>query len=250
QKILKEKELAIKEKVPQLLRTGLSYQEIANQLVSNPLTKRFIIDICWKLNKGKKIIPRIPANFPLFGDYLEDITSGLEKSGMVWDEVKKIEKIDYKDFVYDFTVAHPEHNFIAENFVVSNCIGGVAATDPDEEGVISPGGIGYDVNCGIRLMRTNLTLPDVKDKLRHLLAALFNNIPCGLGSTSSLKLPFHELKQVLKKGAKWAVGRGYGSAEDLERTEDYGRMEGADPEKVSQRALKRGKNQLGTLGSG
>ena len=250
QKILKEKELAIKEKVPQLLRTGLSYQEIANQLVSNPLTKRFIIDICWKLNKGKKIIPRIPANFPLFGDYLEDITSGLEKSGMVWDEVKKIEKIDYKDFVYDFTVTHPEHNFIAENFVVSNCIGGVAATDPDEGGVISPGGIGYDVNCGIRLMRTNLTLPDVKDKLRHLLAALFNNIPCGVGSTSSLKLSFHELRRVLKEGAKWAIKQGYGSKDDLERTEDYGRMEGADPEKVSQQALKRGNNQLGTLGSG
>lgn len=147
QKILKEKERAIKEKVPQLLKTGLSYQEIANQLAGNPLTKRFIIDICWKLNKGKKVIPRIPANFPSFNDYLKDVTSGLEKSGMVWDEITKIEKIDYKDFVYDFTVTHPEHNFIAENFVVSNCIGGVAATDPDEAGVISPGGIGYDINC-------------------------------------------------------------------------------------------------------
>ncbi len=250
QKILKEKEVAIKEKVPQLLKTGLSYQKIANQLVSNPLTKRFIIDTCWKFNKGKKIIPRIPANFPSFDEYLKDITSGLEKSGMVWDEVKKIEKIDYKDFVYDFTVAHPEHNFIAENFVVSNCIGGVAATDPNAGGVISPGGIGYDINCGVRLIRTNLTLSDVKSKLRHLLAALFNNIPCGVGSTSSLRLTFHELKQVLKEGAKWAVKKGYGSAEDLERTEDYGRIQGADAEKVSQQALKRGKNQLGTLGSG
>ncbi|MCK4418858.1 RtcB family protein, partial [Candidatus Aerophobetes bacterium] len=82
------------------------------------------------------------------------------------------------------------------------------------------------------------------------MATLFNNIPCGVGSTSSLRLPFHELKQVLRKGAKWAVKKGYGSAEDLERTEDYGRMQGADAEKVSQQALKRGKNQLGTLGSG
>ncbi len=130
------------------------------------------------------------------------------------------------------------------------CIGGVAATDPDEGGVISPGGIGYDINCGIRLMRTNLTLPDVKDKLRHLLVALFNRIPCGVGSTSSLKLSFHELRRVLKEGAKWAIKQGYGSKDDLERTEDYGRMEGADPEEVSQQALKRGKNQLGTLGSG
>jgi len=129
------------------------------------------------------------------------------------------------------------------------CIGGVAATDL-EKGVISPGGIGYDINCGVRLMRTNLTLSDVKSKLRYLLAALFNNIPCGVGSTSSLRLAFHELKQVLKEGAKWAVKKGYGLAEDLERTEEYGRMQGADAEKVSQQALKRGKNQLGTLGSG
>ncbi|MBA3062928.1 MAG: hypothetical protein FP833_08285, partial [Atribacteria sp.] len=146
QKILKEKEAAIKEKVPRLLKAGLSYQKIANQLESNPLTKRFILDTCWKLNKGKKVIPRIPANFPLFDDFLKDVTLGLEKSGMVWDEIKKIKKIDYKGFVYDFTVAHTEHNFIAENFVVSNCIGGVAATSLDN-GVISPGGVGFDINC-------------------------------------------------------------------------------------------------------
>jgi len=249
QKILEEKDIAIKEKIPQLLKTGLSYQEIANQLAGNPLTERFIIDVCWKLKKEKKVTSRIPANFSKFSDYLKDITSGLEKSGMVWDEVEKIEKIDYKGFVYDFTVAHPEHNFIAENFVVSNCIGGVAATDI-EKGVISPGGIGFDINCGVRLIRTNLTLPDIKSKLYNLLVALFNNIPCGVGCTSSLKLTFHELKKVLKNGAKWAIKNGYGVEDDLERTEEYGVMIGADPEKVSEQALKRGKNQLGTLGSG
>ena len=146
-KVLKEKEGAIEEKIPQLLKTGLSYQQIANQLAGNPLTERFIIDVCWKLNKGRKITPRISANFPRFKKYLKNVTSGLRKSGMIWDEVKNIERIEYEDCVYDFTVAHPEHNFIAENFVVSNCIGGVAATDPDEGGVISPGGIGYDINC-------------------------------------------------------------------------------------------------------
>ncbi|KKM23437.1 hypothetical protein LCGC14_1615210 [marine sediment metagenome] len=82
------------------------------------------------------------------------------------------------------------------------------------------------------------------------MAALFNNIPCGVGCTSSLKLPFHELKKVLRDGVSWAIKRDYGLPEDLERTEEYGKMEGADPEKVSQQALKRGKNQLGTLGSG
>ena len=130
------------------------------------------------------------------------------------------------------------------------CVGGVAATDPDEGGVISPGGIGYDINCGVRLMRTNLTLPDIQDKMRDLLVALFNDIPCGVGCTSSLKLPFHELKKVLRDGAKWAIKNGYGRKDDILRTEEYGTMIGADPEKVSERALKRGRDQLGTLGSG
>jgi len=129
-------------------------------------------------------------------------------------------------------------------------IGGVAATDPDERGIISPGGIGYDINCGVRLVRTNLEQKDIKPKLRQLLSALFNIIPCGVGSTSRLKLSTSELRKVLKDGAKWAIARGYGEKEDLERCEDYGTMEGADPEKVSKTAYKRGSDQLGTLGSG
>jgi len=129
-------------------------------------------------------------------------------------------------------------------------IGGVAATDPGERGVISPGGIGYDINCGVRLIRTNLEEKDIKPKLKELLASLFTHIPCGVGSTSKLKLSGSDLKKVLKEGAKWAVKRGYGEEEDLERCEEYGTMEGADPEKVSQNAYKRGHDQLGTLGSG
>jgi len=129
-------------------------------------------------------------------------------------------------------------------------IGGVAATDPDKDGVISPGGIGYDINCGVRLVRTNLEEKDVKPKLRQLLAALFTHIPCGVGSTSKLKLSISDVKQVLKEGARWAIKRGYGEDGDLERCEDYGVMKGANPEKVSQHAYKRGHDQLGTLGSG
>ncbi len=146
-KILKEKEEVINVTIPKLLKERLSYQKIALQLAGNPLTKRFIIDVCWKLNKGRRISPRIPFNFPDFSDYLKEVTEGLGMSGMVWDEIKEIEKIPYQDFVYDFTVSHSDHNFIANNFVVSNCIGGVAATDPKEGGVISPGGVGYDINC-------------------------------------------------------------------------------------------------------
>ena len=146
-KILKEKEKAIKVEIPQLLRNKLSYKKIALQLAGNPLTKRFIMDVCWKLNRGKKIVPRIPFSFPSFENYLKEVTQGLSRSGMVWSEIKEIKEVPYKSFVYDFTVSHPDHNFIANNFVVSNCIGGVAATDPEEGGVISPGGVGFDINC-------------------------------------------------------------------------------------------------------
>lgn len=146
QRILREKEEAINVTIPSLLKNKLSYQKIALQLAGNPLTKRFIIDVCWKLNKDKKVVPRVPASFPLFKDYLKVVTEGLGQSGMVWDDIGKIEKVPCQDFVYDFTVSHSDHNFIADNFVVSNCIGGVAAVDT-RDGVISPGGIGYDINC-------------------------------------------------------------------------------------------------------
>ena len=128
-------------------------------------------------------------------------------------------------------------------------IGGVAAFDM-EEGIISPGGVGYDINCGCRILRTGLTLPDVQDNIKKLVTALFRGIPSGVGSTGTVTLNLHEEKQVLQKGARWVVERGYGEREDLERTEDGGMMEEADPEAVSQRALERGRKQLGTLGSG
>ena len=128
-------------------------------------------------------------------------------------------------------------------------IGGVAAFDIDE-GIISPGGVGYDINCGCRLMRTELTLDEVKPKIQELVTALFHSIPSGVGSTGKIKTNQKEEKDVLVNGAKWAVQRGMGTEEDLMRTEDYGRMEGADPEMISERALTRGKDQLGTLGSG
>jgi tRNA-splicing ligase RtcB len=249
QKMLREKKEAIKIAIPRLLKEGLSYQKVAFQLAGNPLTKRFIIDICCKLNKGKKVIPRIPANFPLFKNYLEEVTEGLGQSGMVWGEIEKIEKIPYRDFVYDFTVSHSDHNFIAENFVVSNCIGGVAAFNM-ENGIISPGGVGYDINCGVRLLRTNLRLEDVKDKMRQLINGLFSNIPCGVGTKGKIRLSSNELQEVLVKGTKWAVDKGYGRKEDIECTEEKGALPGADPSKVSPRALERGRPQLGTLGSG
>lgn len=128
-------------------------------------------------------------------------------------------------------------------------IGGVAAFDADE-GVISPGGVGYDINCGCRLMRTNLKSREVESKLPELLDALARDIPSGVGSTGRTKLSASEEKKVFVEGARWAVRHGYGLPEDLDRTESAGCLEGADPKAVSDRAIERGAKQLGTLGSG
>ena len=128
-------------------------------------------------------------------------------------------------------------------------IGGVAATRVSD-GVISPGGVGFDINCGVRLLRTDLTEEAVKPKIEQLLAELFVNVPSGLGSEGKIRLRGKELEKLLVKGAGWAVQAGYGGSEDLEFTEERGCLEGADPDKVSDKAKKRGTPQAGTLGSG
>ncbi len=129
-------------------------------------------------------------------------------------------------------------------------IGGVAATDPDEEGVISPGGVGYDINCGVRLLKTNLREEDVRPRLRELVGSLFSAVPCGVGQSGEVRLNRKEMRQMLREGSAWAVHHGYGIAADLECTEAQGCLDGADPEAVSERAYERGADQLGTLGSG
>jgi len=129
-------------------------------------------------------------------------------------------------------------------------IGGVAAFDL-EEGVISPGGVGYDINCGVRLLHTNLERKDVSGRMEELVNALFSNIPSGVGSRrKDMKLTGPTLKEVLRHGSAWAVKNGYGEPSDLAHIEANGKIEGADPGAVSQFALDRGKDQLGTLGSG
>lgn len=128
-------------------------------------------------------------------------------------------------------------------------IGGVAAFD-SKEGVISPGGVGYDINCGVRLAATKLIHEDIKNRLDALITKLYQNIPTGVGSTGALKLSNAELKKVLKQGSPWAVNHGYGEAMDIEHTEDRGCMPDADPKAITQKALDRGRRQLGTLGSG
>jgi tRNA-splicing ligase RtcB (3'-phosphate/5'-hydroxy nucleic acid ligase) len=128
-------------------------------------------------------------------------------------------------------------------------VGGVAATDM-EEGVISPGGVGYDINCGVRLLRSNLHVNQVKPHLKDLVNELFNSIPSGVGSEGSIKLTRSELDELLIEGVDWAIKHGYGYKQDSEVCEEKGRMIGANPESVSDTARKRGAPQLGSLGSG
>jgi len=129
-------------------------------------------------------------------------------------------------------------------------IGGVAATDIENGGVISPGGVGFDINCGVRMLKTNFQYDEIKNKIKDLVYVLFSDIPAGLGSKGDIRVSAKEEREILVKGAKWAVEKGYGTQEDLECTEEYGAMQGADPLVVSDRAYERGKAQSGTLGSG
>jgi tRNA-splicing ligase RtcB len=147
--------------------------------------------------------------------------------------------------IVDYSLAMPDIHF---GYGFS--IGGVAAFAVDE-GVVSPGGVGYDINCGCRLMATDLELRDVRDDIRRLVEQSFRDVPSGVGASGAIaKLSRRQLEDVLIGGAAWAVEQGYGSAQDLDHTEDGGALPGADPKAISERAYARGQDQVGTLGSG
>jgi tRNA-splicing ligase RtcB len=129
-------------------------------------------------------------------------------------------------------------------------IGGVAATDPEEGGIISPGGVGYDINCGVRLLRTDLAWEDVKPKVKALVDQLFRDIPTGVGQSGRFKFDKPRLAKLMEQGSKYVVNEGWGTERDLQCTEAGGRLDGADPDRVSDRAYERGLDQCGTLGSG
>jgi len=128
-------------------------------------------------------------------------------------------------------------------------IGGVAAMDV-EEGVVSPGGVGYDINCGVRLLRSDLTAESLRSRLPELVAVLHREVPAGVGSTGFLRLSGDEPEKVLRLGSRWAASRGFATEEDVASTENGGCFPGADPDAVSDVAKRRGRDQLGTLGSG
>jgi len=128
-------------------------------------------------------------------------------------------------------------------------IGGVAATDV-REGVVSPGGVGYDINCGVRLLRTSLIRREVEPRIQEIVNQIFVDVPSGVGSKGKVRINAQELRRVLIEGSQWAVSQGMGWPEDPEHIEDSGRIEGADPDALTQRAIERGRPQLGTLGAG
>ncbi len=193
-----------------------------------------INDFMWKIPKdGKMLVPGVVfASKKILEDIVRD------------DCLQQVMNVAHLPGIEKYSIAMPD---IHRGYGFP--IGGVAAMDM-ERGVISPGGVGYDINCGCRLLRSNLELKDVEQDLDRLGAALFTNIPSGVGKTGKIKLSRSEEKNVLMQGAKWAVSQGFGSSDDLEKTEDGGTYAGADPDVVSETALKRGRNQLGTLGSG
>jgi tRNA-splicing ligase RtcB len=194
-----------------------------------------------KLDDNRWLVPQTGAMRVPGIIYASVKTSGL----LAKDEsARQVANVAHLPGIVNFSLAMPDIHW-GYGFP----IGGVAAFDL-ETGIISPGGVGYDINCGCRLMATQLTLDDVRDRVQDLTAALYRRIPTGVGSTGYVRLSGKDQKKVLEEGARWAVRAGFGSAQDLETTEDGGCLRGADPEQVSARALERGREQLGTLGSG
>jgi tRNA-splicing ligase RtcB (3'-phosphate/5'-hydroxy nucleic acid ligase) len=193
-----------------------------------------INDFLWEIPKkgGMKVPGRVYATEKMLGAIKE------EKA------LEQVVNVAHLPGIQKYSIAMPDIHW-GYGFP----IGGVAAMDI-EEGVISPGGVGYDINCGVRLMRTNLTEDDVRPKLRELVTELFRQVPCGVGIGGRVKLSKDDYKSIVGKGVKWAIERGWGTADDLERIEDRGTFPGGDLDSVSKKAFERGKDQIGTLGSG
>ncbi len=187
----------------------------------------------WEIPESGKM--RVPGRF--FGT--ENIIKALEK-----DAVEQVKNVATLPGIVKYSIALPDVH-VGYGF----CIGGVGAFDL-EEGIVSPGGVGFDINCGVRLVKTNLVAGEEKARLKELMRELGRQVPAGVGREGKLKLSERELKEVLESGVDWCIEKGYGWKKDSEHTEENGKMEGADSSKVSKQALKRGMPQIGTLGAG
>lgn len=196
---------------------------------------RKISDYIWEIPATEKEGMRVPARIYATKKLLGEMDKG------VFEQVTNVACLPgIQKFSYCMPDGHWGYGFP---------IGGVAAFSR-EDGVISPGGIGFDINCGMRLIRTNLTVSEVKPRIRELVDILFKTVPAGVGSKGLVKLSVEEFKQVMIRGVNWCIEHGYGWEHDTERIEEYGCIPGADPSKVSEKAISRGISQLGTLGSG
>jgi len=197
---------------------------------------RKINEYTWEIPKGARHGMRVPARI-----YANEALLSKMKSDRTLIQAANVATLPG---ICKFSIVLPDGH---EGYGFP--IGGVAAFDA-QDGVISPGGVGYDINCGVRLIRTNLTINDIKTKLKDLINSLYVNVPSGLGSQGKVRLKSAEIDDVARLGVDWAIERGYGWEEDREFCEEKGRMKYADPSKVSDVAKKRGAPQLGTLGSG
>jgi len=206
-----------------------------NQVFKKPEFKK-ISDVVWEIPTSFKQGMRVPARIYATKNIVDQMDL------MVYDQITNVATLPgIQKYAFCMPDGHSGYGFP---------IGGVAAFDVNEGGVISPGGIGFDINCGMRLVLTNLTYQDVKPHLKTLVDKLFDRVPAGVGSTGFVKLSKDEFRKVVIEGSHWAVKNGYGWEEDLERHELSGRADWADVSKVSSRAIERGFNQIGTLGSG
>jgi tRNA-splicing ligase RtcB (3'-phosphate/5'-hydroxy nucleic acid ligase) len=208
----------IAEKIKELKNQGLTLNEVQKLLACDFANNRFV-----ERHYNANAKQRITQGFVSFKEFCKQKYDCLEDSGALYDEIKSIRLKEYSDYVYDFNV-RDTHNFIAENIIVSN--------------------------CGVRLLATNLNKEDVEPKMSELLDQLFKRVPSGTGRDSDIKLTDRELEDVMIKGAKWAVEKGYGNDDDLLHAESNGTLDGAVPSKVSPKARARGRSQLGTLGAG
>jgi len=201
---------------------GVSVGEATRRLADQDINRRFVERTYYE-QRGDT--PRIGDAVCSYAAFRRERQNGQEPLGCVWEEIVRIEPVERPELrVYDLTVDHPDHNFIANGFVVSN--------------------------CGVRLLASRLTYEEVEPHLERLVEMLFRRVPTGVGASGALRVSKQELRRVAVEGAHWAVRHGFGSEVDLEFIEENGRIEGADPAAVSERAYERGADQLGTLGSG
>jgi tRNA-splicing ligase RtcB len=208
----------------------------------NLTTLKKITDFEWELPKqGDMRVPgKIFGNAQIIDHLISDVNKGKE-----WNALAQIANVACLPGIQKASIAlsdvHPGYGFP---------IGGVAAFDPEEGGVVCMGGIGFDINCGVVTIKTDLKKEDITSRTKQLLDILFRKVPAGLGSTGKIHLSTPQLDEVLLGGAVWSIEHGYGRKEDLEFIEEHGKMAHADPDAVSPKAKQRQFNQVGTLGSG